>query len=307
MTTALAIDVGGTKLAAAIVHHDGTMLTRAEVATPRSADPGALTDELLALASRVIAADPERAVAALGVGSAGPVDPVRGTISPVNILGWRDFPILDALGELLPGRPAVLAGDGHCMTLGEHRFGGFDSRAMLGIVVSTGVGGGIVLDGKLHPGPTGNAAHIGHIVVDLDGGPCPCGGRGCVESIASGPCMVSWARGQGWSGPPDGRSLAASALAGDKTARAAFTRAGRAIAAAVVSAAAMIDLDDAVIGGGVTQSGQLLFHPLRRALLELAGLPFVRRVRVHEARLGRDAGLLGAAALAFDQVPAAAR
>ncbi|MBB5869453.1 glucokinase [Allocatelliglobosispora scoriae] len=305
MTTALAVDVGGTKLAAALIHHDGTVLTRAEVATPRTAEAGALTDELLALASRVIAADPGRMISALGVGSAGPVDLIRGTISPVNILGWRSFPILDALRELLPGRPAVLAGDGHCMALGEHRFGGFDSRALLGMVVSTGVGGGIVLDGKLHPGPTGNAAHIGHIVVDLDGGPCPCGGRGCVEAIASGPCMVRWAQEQGWSGQPDGRSLAASAMSGDRIAREAFTRAGRAIAAAVVSAAAMIDLDDAVIGGGVAQSGPLIFRPIRRALNDLAGLPFVRRVQVHEARLGRDAGLLGAAALAFDEAAAA--
>ncbi len=122
----------------------------------------------------------------IGVGSAGPLDPRRGTVSPVNIPAWREFPLVDTLGEVLPGRPVRLAGDAQCMALGEWwrglaEDGAARSRAMLGMVVSTGVGGGFVLDGVPYVGPTGNAGHIGHITVDPGGEPCPCGGVGCVH------------------------------------------------------------------------------------------------------------------------------
>ncbi|GFJ89187.1 ROK family protein [Phytohabitans rumicis] len=181
----LAVDVGGTKLAAAVVEPDGTLRDRVTVPTPADGQKAAAA--LDRLAREVAAKGPAGRLVGLGVGSAGPLDLNAGTVSPVNITDWRPFPILDALRPVLPGRPAVLAGDGQCMALGEYWRGGYTTRAMLGMVVSTGVGGGLVLDGRIHPGVTGNAGHIGHIVVDLDGPPCPCGGRGCVEAIASGP------------------------------------------------------------------------------------------------------------------------
>jgi glucokinase len=170
---------------------------------------------------------------------------------------------------------------------------------MLGMVVSTGVGGGLVLDGRIHAGITGNAGHIGHIVVDLDGPQCPCGGRGCVEALASGPSMTKWALGQGWApaGPPDARTLARDARDGDPVARAAFQRSATALAAGIVCASGLLDLDDVVVGGGVAGAGDLLFTPLRAAVADLAGLAFIRRVRIHPSPLGTDAGLLGAAAL----------
>jgi glucokinase len=309
----LAIDVGGTKLAAAVVEPDGTIRARGWVATPPSDSAQVVTGALHDLVRQVTDEAPADRLTAVGIGSAGPLDPSAGTVSPVNIPAWRGFGIVDALRSMVPGRPAVLAGDGHCMALGEywrggHRPAGRATRALLGMVVSTGVGGGLVIDGHVHSGPTGNAGHIGHIVVDLHGPPCLCGGRGCVEALASGPAMVRWARAHGWS-PGDGdvarttsdaRSLAADARAGHPVARAAFARAGSALAAAIVSAAALIDLDDVVVGGGVAQAGDLLFDPLREAVADLAGMAFVRRVRIHPSPLGNDAGLLGAAALALD-------
>jgi glucokinase len=207
------------------------------------------------------------------------------------------------------------------MALGEYWRGGFATRAMLGIVVSTGVGGGLVLDGRVFPGPTGNAGHIGHMSVDVAGELCPCGGRGCVEMLASGPAMVRWALANGWrtgtvaleagrdrgvprsTQPPDARALAHDARGGHPVAQAAFARAADALAAAIVSAAALIDLDDVVVGGGVAAAGDLLFTPLREAIDARAGLGFVRRTRVHPSPLGVDAGLLGAAALALDAAP----
>ncbi|WFE27228.1 ROK family protein [Solwaraspora sp. WMMD791] len=299
----LAVDVGGTKLAAAVVEPDGRIAVRGAVPTPAGADAATVTAALHRVVHQVVDGRDPATLAGLGVGSAGPLDPAAGTVSPVNIVAWRDFGILDSLRSVLPGRPAVLAGDGHCMALGEHWRGGYPGRALLGMVVSTGVGGGLVIDGRIHPGSSGNAGHIGHIVVDMTGPPCPCGGRGCVEAIASGPAMVRWAVEQGWTPgqrPGDARTLAADARAGVPVAAAAFTRGATALAAAVVSATALIDLDDVVIGGGVAAAGDVLFAPLRAAAAELAGLDFVRRVRIHTSSLGNDAGLLGAAALALE-------
>lgn len=320
----LAVDIGGTKLAAAIVEQDGTIRARRIVATPAGAGGEKVAAALDRLVREVAAQGPPARLAGLGVGSAGPLDIAAGTVSPVNIPDWRPYPVLDALRPILPDRPALLAGDGHCMALGEYWRGGYTTAAMLGMVVSTGVGGGLVLDGRVYPGVTGNAGHIGHAVVDLDGPQCPCGGRGCVEAIASGPSMARWAWSQGWrgggaarpgdgkasespdwtpTGTPDARTLARDARDGDPVALAAFRRSATALAAGIVSAGALLDLDDVVVGGGVAGAGDLLFAPLRAAVADLAGLAFVRRVRIHPSPLGTDAGLLGAAALIFGSTP----
>jgi glucokinase len=306
---ALALDVGGSTLAAAIVTAGGEILASEEVATPVSADAGRIAAAVTGLAARLAAAVPPGELAGVGIGSAGPLDPVAGTVSPVNITAWRDFPLVAEVRAATGGVPVLLAGDGICMAFGEHWRGGHGGRNLLGMVVSTGVGGGLVIDGAAYPGPTGNAGHIGHIVVRLDGPDCPCGGRGCVEALASGPAMVGWALANGWrpGGVPDGRLLAEAARSGDPVARQAFERGGRAIAAGIVSAAALVDLDVAVVGGGVAAAGDVLFEPLHAAMADYAVLPFVRRIRVTSSPLGRFAGLLGAAALVFSGAAAHAR
>jgi glucokinase len=187
------------------------------------------------------------------------------------------------------------------MALGEHwRGAGRGARFLLGMVVSTGVGGGLVLDGVPYVGRTGNAGHVGHVVVEPDGRPCPCGGRGCVETVASGPSMVRWARDNGWSAPPGAgaNDLAEAAATGDPVAQQAFRRGATALAAMIASVGAVCDLDFVVIGGGVAKSGALLFDPLRAALPTYAGLEFLAGLRVVPAELGGEAGLVGAARLA---------
>ncbi len=170
---------------------------------------------------------------------------------------------------------------------------------LLGMVLSTGVGGGLVLDGVPYHGRTGNAGHVGHVVVDVDGPPCSCGGNGCVEAIAGGPRMVQWARDHGWDAPPeaDAKELADAAMAGDAVALNAFRRGAAAVAAMIASVGAVCDLDLVVIGGGVAKSGPLLFDPLQEALAHYVGLEFIAGLRVVPAELGGDAGLVGAAAL----------
>ncbi|OBK45152.1 sugar kinase [Mycobacterium gordonae] len=233
--------------------------------------------------------------------SAGPVDLATGSVSPVNIAAWRGFPLRDRVAAAVPGVPVRLGGDGVCMALGEHWMGaGRGAGFLLGMVVSTGVGGGLVLDGVPYTGRTGNAGHVGHVVVDPDGSPCACGGRGCVETIASGPSMTRWARANGWSAPPGAgaRELSQAAAGGDAVALHAFARGTRALAAMIASVGAVCDLDLVVIGGGVAKSGGLLFDPLRAALTEYARLNFLSGLRVVPAELGGDAGLIGAARLA---------
>lgn len=294
----LAVDIGGTKLAAAPVRPGGELGRLVTRPTPS----GDAEEVWAALASVVTEAIGDEEVSGAGIGSAGPLDAVAGTVSPVNIPGWRGFPVRDRLTALLAGRPVVLVNDAVSGAVGEYHYGaGRGVRAMLGMVVSTGVGGGLILDGRVYAGRTGNAGHIGHTIVDLDGDPCPCGSRGCVETITSGPAMVRWALANGWSGsPPDGRTLAAAARDGDPVAVAAFARSARALAAGIASAAALCDLDRVVIGGGVARAWDVLEPPLRAALDTYAGLAFVRRAEVVRSELDGQAGLLGVAALVHD-------
>lgn len=296
-TSVLAVDIGGTKLAAALVHAGGRLGALVSRPTP----VGDAEAVFAALASVVTEAAGEAGIIGAGIGSAGPLDASEGTVSPVNIPAWRGFPLRERLAALL-GRPVVLANDAVAGAVGEYHHGaGRGAGAMLGMVVSTGVGGGLILDGRVYAGSTGNAGHIGHTVVDLNGDACPCGSRGCVETITSGPAMVRWALGNGWTGSPrSAEALAASARGGDPVALAAFERSARSLGAAIASAAALCDLDRVVIGGGVARAWDLLEPPLRAALETYAGLAFVRRVEIVQSELDGRAGLLGVAALVHD-------
>ncbi|MFB1295594.1 ROK family protein [Mycobacterium sp. pW049] len=294
----LALDVGGTKIAAGLVDADGTLVHRVQRPTP-DGDAETVWDAVAGLLTETLAAA-DRPVGAVGVASAGPIDVPGGTVSPINITEWMHFPIVDRVSAAT-GLPARLGGDGLCMALGEQwRGAGRGARFMLGMVVSTGIGGGLVLDGSPFHGRTGNAGHVGHVVVEPGGALCTCGGRGCVETVASGPHLAQWARAHGWSAPPeaDAKELAEAAGRGDELAVRAFRRGADAVARMIASVAAVCDLDLVVVGGGVAKSGALLFDPLRDALSVYAGLDFIRDVRVLPAELGGDAGLVGAAVLA---------
>jgi glucokinase len=301
----LCLDIGGTKIAAALADPDGALVHTDIRPTPAGAPADQVWAVIAAMiADAVRAAGEASAIAAVGIASAGPIDLRAGTASPVNIPSWRGFPLRDRVAAAVPGVPVRLGGDAVCMALGEHwRGAGRTTGFLLGMVVSTGVGGGLVLDGVAYEGRTGNAGHVGHVVVDLEGGPCACGGRGCVEAIASGPSMVRWARENGWSAPPGAgaRELADAAVAGDGVAVRAFGRGARALAAMIASVGAVCDLDLVVIGGGVAQAGPLLFDPVRAALADYAGLDFLAGLRVVPAELGADAGLIGAARLALSR------
>lgn len=292
--TVLAVDVGGTKLAAGLVDREGRVRRASRVPTP-AGDEDIVWAALLGLVSDVVG---EATVDAVGVGCGGPMRWPAGEVSPLNIPGWRGFPLRARLAAVFPGVPVRVHNDAVCLAVAEHWRGAARNHDdMLGMVVSTGVGGGLVLAGHLVDGRTGNAGHVGHVVVDPDGPACSCGGRGCLEAVASGPRVATWARAQGWSGGTTARELATDAAAGNPVAVAALRRAGRAVGVAVASVAALCDISVVVVGGGLAQAGPLLFDPLHEALRLHAAMDFTRDVTVLSAGLSQEAGLVGAAAL----------
>lgn len=290
--TALALDIGGTKFAAARVEPDGTLVDERRVATPA-------TEVWAVAASLLTEVAGGRRVRRIGIGSAGPVDVDAGTVGPLNVPEWRHgFPLVDAVQTLFPDGEITLAIDGACCTLAEYRFGaGRGVPDQIGMIVSTGVGGGVLLGGRIAGGRTGNAGHIGHVVVPgAEGVPCACGGFGCLEAVASGPSSVRWANERGWAGST-GLELSEAAESGDDIALAALHRAGTAVGTAIASAAAVLDLDLAVVGGGFGQAGAPLWGPMRAAARRHAQLSFSRELRIVPAALGGRATLIGAGAL----------
>ncbi len=298
----LAIDIGGTKIAVGVVSPTGEVLVSDRAPTIDGPDDSAeaVWDRLRTLCERTLAAAGSPPVRGVGVGCGGPMRWPEGVVSPVNLLAWRDFPLRDRLSTLFPGIPVRVHNDAVAVVVAEHwRGAGSGVANMLGMVVSTGVGGGLVLGGRLIDGRSGNAGHVGHVVADPEGPACGCGGRGCVEAIARGPALVEWAREQGWRHDDDeatAKLLADDALAGDKTAAKAFERAGRAVGIGIASAVALCDVERVVVGGGISQVGALLFDPLERALQTYAQIEFARDVSVGRATLDQDAGIVGASA-----------
>jgi glucokinase len=275
---AAALDVGGTKLAAGVVDADGAILARAVRPTPSTDDAEVLWAAVVDLLDEVRRGDEVVAGAGCGGPMAGP------GVSPLHIPAWRDFPLRARLAEHL-GVPAFVANDAHAIALAEGwRGAAAGARNFAGIVVSTGVGGGIVLDGDLL---AGNAGHVGHVVVEPDGRPCRCGGRGCLEAHVSGTAVAEV------TGRP-------AAEATSEAVAAAGARLGRAVA----SVANLLDLGLAVVGGSVALGwGGPFFAAAQEELDRRARLTFSRGARVVPAALGADAPLVGAAAIGWRGMP----
>ncbi|MFL6055618.1 MAG: ROK family protein [Actinoallomurus sp.] len=290
----LAVDVGGTKMAAALVEPGGRIAAYERIATPQP--PHADAETLWRTVLSVIDKLPAERLAGVGVGCGGPMSWPSGKVSPLNMPAWRGFPLRERLQERFPGLPVRLHNDAVAVAVGEHwRGAGRGRDDMLGMVVSTGVGGGLILGGRLVDGVSGNAGHIGHVIVDHEGPPCECGGRGCLEAIARGPGLAAWAREQGWPGET-GKELSDDAARGHPIAVRAMNRAGWALGVAIASATHLCDLEVVAIGGGLSQAGPLLFRPLEDTLRAHARMEFARQVRVVPAALGQMAGIVGAAA-----------
>ena len=277
----LAIDVGGTKMEAGIVSVDGLILDRARIPTPTSSEPDDVFAALASIVTEVLGRTMARPVAC-GVGCGGPMTADGTTVSPLNIRGWRSFPLRDRLADLI-GLPVAVDNDAKALALGEGWKGAAQgSSDYLAMVVSTGVGGGIVLDGRLLDGAGGNAGHIGHLVVEPDGRDCVCGGRGCLEAEVSGTAIA-----------------ATTGQSADRADSATRRRCGTLVGRAVASVANLLDLQLAVVAGSVALGfGDEFFEAAQCELEQRCGLDFARSTRIEPAGLGADGPLVGAAAVA---------
>jgi glucokinase len=276
-TCYLAIDVGGTKLAVGIVADTGEVLVRDRVATPARDVWPALSRVVL----RVLAAAPSPP-AAVGIGCGGPMQPTARTVSPLHIPGWKDFPLADEV-EALTQLPAVLDNNAKAVALGEAWCGAAQGvRDFVAVVMGAGLGGGIISGGRLLDGRLGNAGHIGHMVVEPEGRPCMCGGRGCLEAYCSGIAIEEE------TGRPPQRAP-----------QAIVERTGLLTGRALASLGALCDLKLAVVGGSVALGfGEPFFSAAQIELDQRARLGFTQGFRVIPAGLGQSAALVGAAALA---------
>ena len=288
---ALAVDIGGTKLAAGLVALDGTLVERATLPTRNGAVvPGSdelLWGDLAGLVSGVVAGmgAGDRLVVC-GAGCGGPMSAGGDEVSPLNIEAWRGFPLRARLAELT-GLATFVDNDAKALALGEGWIGAAAGCAdFLAMVVSTGVGGGIVLNGRLLDGRLGNAGHIGHVVVEPSGRACPCGGRGCLEAEASGTAIAAVTGRPPREADPD-----------------LVERVGTLVGRAIVSVANLLDLPLAVVSGSVALGYGAPFFAAAQAEMDLrCRLDFARGARVVPGGLGDAGPLVGAARVGLDRL-----
>lgn len=311
MGLTVGIDIGGTKIAAGVVDEDGRILARHRVATAgRDAEKveGTVVDLVMKLRK-------EYDIEAVGIGTAGFVDEKRSRVNFAPNLGWKDEPLRAAV-ESSVGIPVVVENDANAAAWGECRFGaGLGRKYVVTITVGTGIGAGIVLEGSLYRGRWGAAAEFGHFCVDPGGRPCGCGNRGCWEQYASGNALVREARylagerraeaealldrGDGTPEGVQGLHVTQAAREGDPVALAAFDFIARWLGQGIADVTAILDPECFVIGGGVSEAGDILLASTVRAFTEsVTGKEHRTLPKIVIAKLGNAAGLVGAADLA---------
>jgi glucokinase len=306
----IGIDIGGTKVAAGVVDEEGNVLARARRRTP-SRDPEHLVDVVSEIVRQLLS---EHQVAAVGVGAAGFVDAARTTVLFAPNLAWRDTPLRDEIAARID-LPVVVENDANAAAWGEYRFGAGEQHPhVLVLTIGTGIGAGLILDGNLYRGGFGIAGEPGHVRVVPGGRQCGCGNLGCWEQYCSGTALVRAAQEIATERPDDARRLlemadgveaidgpvvTRAAQEGDPAAVDCFTEIGRWLGQGMADLAAVLDPGRFVIGGGVSDAGELLLGPARETYAAaLTGRGHRPVADIVGARLGAEAGLIGAADLA---------
>ncbi len=317
MNKFIGIDLGGTNIKAAMVDTETGEIT-ATRSTPTKAREGhhvviaemaKLVDEIITVGGQT-----KKDIGGIGVGLPGLIDLEKGlAVFLTNLPGnWRNVPVRDQLSKLT-NLPVSLLNDARSMTLGEWKFGAGQGVDIACYTLGTGIGGGLVINGRLILGPSGSAGELGHMSVDFNGPQCGCGGRGCIEAFASGPAIAA----MGMKAVVQGRStmiadlavgdlnqitpelISEAAQAGDAIALEIYEFAGMIIGAGMANVITMFNPQRIVIGGGVAAAGELIFDPIRRSIKERVFLTDSDLVDVVPARLGNNAGLIGAALWAY--------
>jgi glucokinase len=286
MDLAMAIDIGGTKFSVGLVTRSGELIDRVNIPVDKGGSGDELFEDLIiAVEGQLVRARDHHGVmpSVVGVACAGPITRNVETVSPLNIQQWRNFPLRERLATYT-GLPVFGDGDAKALALAEGWLGaarGVDN--FMAMVVSTGVGGGIVLNGELLDGETGNAGHVGHVIVEPNGRRCTCGGRGCLEAEASGPAIEAIT-----GRPPTQPSYEI------------MVRTGRLVGRGVASVCNLLDLKLVCVGGSVALGfGATFFTSAQKTLDELCGLEFSRNARIVPARLADEGPLVGASAVGW--------
>jgi glucokinase len=304
----IALDLGGTQVRAALVH-DGRVLRRAAMKTDVAGGPAAVMEQFSALVGRITDEDTMRGVGGIGICSAGPLDTETGVVLDIpTIPGWRNFPFRDAAATRF-ALPAILENDAIAAAVGEWRHGaGQGLRHLVYATISTGIGGGVIADGRVLRGRKGMAGHIGHIRLMQDGPRCFCGTPGCFEALASGSALGARAREAADRNPSgflgmasrsesvDARHVIAGARQGDGECLTMIDAQARYLGQGFTAAIHAFSPERVIMGGGVSQGFDLLAPGIHAVIRRDAVTPF-RDVEVVPAALGDDAGLVGAASL----------
>ena len=316
-TFVLGVDLGGTKISVGAMRTDGVtdMAYRSE---PTRAEEGA--DAVVARIARMLEDAIDQTMAetgarrnaflGVGIGSPGPLDRAKGLVITTPNLGWHDFPLRDRVSSAVQ-LPATLDNDANCATLGEWWVGAAKGgRNVLGMTIGTGIGGGLILDGRLYHGSSDAAGEVGHTSIDGNGRRCKCGNYGCLEAYASGPAIAERAREELAGGEPSlmatlvhgdlamltAQQVYEAAKLGDEVARLVVRETARFIGTGVANLINIFNPDVVVLAGSVAQAGDDLFHPLRAEVQRRAFKPSVEACRIVPGTLGGSAGVIGAVA-----------
>lgn len=290
----LSIDLGGTQLRAAMVDSSGRLQKRAATTTDVAGGPKAIIAQMLHLADEVGLSQSRESIIGVGVAAPGPLDSDTGTILDIpTIPGWINFPLRRVLSETLD-LPVVLENDGIASAFGEWKFGaGKGLSHLVYVTVSTGIGGGVVADGKILRGRRGMAGHVGHMMISPEGPRCACGGVGCFEALASGTALGALGRVKGFE---NARAVVEAARIGNQDALELLDREADYLGYGFASLLHLYSPERLIMGGGVSQALDLMLPRIRQHIDNLAMPPF-RSVEIVPAQLDDNAGLVGAAGL----------
>jgi glucokinase len=314
----VAIDLGGTKIALGVVSRQYQVLARAHYPTPASAGVDSVIQRIISAVEQITASAnmTSSQLCGISIAAAGAIDSRRGiiTLSP-NLSGWRDIP----LGSIIEDRLGIrtwLLNDANAAALGEHHLGaGRGVGSLIYLAIGTGIGGAIIIDGKLYTGACGGAGEIGHMTIDTNGPRCDCGNIGCLEQLAAGKAIAREAKERLGSGERStlteavagkvenitAKEVAVAAQKGDPLAGEVINNAATYLGIGMVNLVNIFNPEMIVIGGGVAKMGDLLLKPARQVVMDRAFPESVAAVRIVTTELGDDAGLLGAAHFAFTQ------
>lgn len=296
---ALGIDIGGTQIRAALVDRSGLVVKRASVATNGLGGPDAIVRQAVQIAGDIGAGTTPDQIEAIGVCAPGPLDSDTGIVLEIATLpGWQNYPLRRNLSEAFAA-PVMLENDGIAAAFGEWKHGagrGVDN--LVYVTVSTGLGGGVVVDGHLLRGNRGMAGHVGHMMIDPKGPRCGCGGRGCFEAFASGTNFAIAGRAKGFA---NGEAIVEAARKGDAAALALVDQEARHLGYGFASLMHLYSPQRLIMGGGVSKALDLLMPGIRAQIDDVAMPPF-RGAEIVPAMLGDNCGLIGVAGLALERV-----